>query len=113
MARPFRSYLVSLKSIDLLNCMGFSDSPELTKMAITHLALVRATFCPAYCHYHGNNQEPHAGWAYIAREEARLLSIARRNLLTQDAVEEMIPRDVEEQMERVEIGDDVDEVKAE
>ncbi|ETI31002.1 hypothetical protein F443_21955 [Phytophthora nicotianae P1569] len=74
---------------------------------------VRAAFGPAYCHHHGNNQDPHAGWAYITREEAQLLSIARRNTWTQDALEEMVARDLEEHMERVELAaSDEEEVEA-
>ncbi|ETM98043.1 hypothetical protein PPTG_19843 [Phytophthora nicotianae INRA-310] len=66
---------------------------------------VRAAFSPADCHHHGNNEDPHAGRAYVTREDLNLLIITRRNVWTQDTLEEMVARDLEEQMERVRIDD--------
>jgi hypothetical protein len=69
---------------------------------------IKATFPPAYCHWHGNNQDPHAGWAYITRDEARLLTIARRHDWSQDCLDELMARDLEAQMERVSVEDAID-----
>ncbi|KAG7375817.1 hypothetical protein PHYPSEUDO_015189 [Phytophthora pseudosyringae] len=70
---------------------------------------VKAAFAPAYCFMHGNNQDPACGWAYITRDEAHLLSIARRNIWTAEALEEMIARDLEVGMNAVAIEETTDE----
>jgi hypothetical protein len=40
---------------------------------------VRGDFPPIFCHHHRNNQEPISGFAYLHRDEARILNITRRH----------------------------------
>jgi hypothetical protein len=72
---------------------------------------VRATFGPAFCFMHGDNNNPRAAWAYITAGEARMLSIARYNLWTEECLEELVARDIEVRMGRADITDDEDETK--
>jgi hypothetical protein len=67
---------------------------------------VRACFGPAFCFMHGDNNNPRACWAYITAGEARMLTIARLNLWTEDCIEELIAREIEAHMERVVLTDD-------
>ncbi|EGZ11004.1 hypothetical protein PHYSODRAFT_304692 [Phytophthora sojae] len=77
---------------------------------------VKACFGPAWCFMQGDNNNPASAWAFITADEARLLTLARRNLWTQDCLDELVARDLEEHMERVELTDDEskdEEAKAE
>jgi hypothetical protein len=74
---------------------------------------VRACFSPAFCFMHGDNNHPRAGWTYITAGEARILTIARLNLWTEDCLEELIAREIEAHMERVAITDDEEEAMEE
>ncbi|KAG7375563.1 hypothetical protein PHYPSEUDO_000649 [Phytophthora pseudosyringae] len=67
---------------------------------------VKACFPPAFCWAHSRNQAPKAGWAYITAEEAAMLSILRRFGWFQDAYEELLAREVEQQMNGVSIETD-------
>jgi hypothetical protein len=69
---------------------------------------IKAAFPPAYCHLHGNNRDPEAGWAYLIRGEARLLSIARLHGWTAECLDELIARDLEAQMDAVHVDDGID-----
>jgi hypothetical protein len=60
---------------------------------------------------HGDNNNPRAAWAYITAGEARMLSIARYNLWTEECLEELVARDIEVRMGRADITDDEDETK--
>ncbi|KAE9340908.1 hypothetical protein PF008_g10897 [Phytophthora fragariae] len=71
---------------------------------------VKACFGPAFCFMHGDNNNPQPAWAFITSGEARMLTLARRNLWTEECLEELIARDIEAHMERVELTDD-DEAK--
>jgi hypothetical protein len=72
---------------------------------------VRACFGPAWCFMHGDNNNPRAGWVYITAGEARMLTIARLNLWSEDCLEELIARDIEVRMNRVDLTDDEEEAK--
>jgi hypothetical protein len=74
---------------------------------------VRACFGLAWCFMHGDNNNPRAGWAYILADEARLLSIIRYHLWMQECLEELIARDIEARMGRVDLTDDEEETKEE
>jgi hypothetical protein len=75
---------------------------------------VKACFPPAWCWAHSRNQAPAAGWAYITSGEAAMLSILRRFDWFQDAYEEILAREVEQQMGDVSIaGDNADTDDAE
>jgi hypothetical protein len=69
---------------------------------------VKAAFPPAFCHHHSNNRDPEAGWGYLTREEARLLSIARAHDWPRDCLDELIARDLEAQMDAVHVEDAID-----
>jgi hypothetical protein len=69
---------------------------------------VKAAFPPAFCHHHGNNRDPEAGWGYLTREEARLLTIARAHDWTRDCLYELVARDLEVQMDAVHVEDAID-----
>jgi hypothetical protein len=62
---------------------------------------------------HGDNNNPRAAWAYITSDEARLLSIIRYHLWMQECLEELIARDIEARMGRVDLTDDEEEAKEE
>ncbi|GMF65421.1 unnamed protein product [Phytophthora lilii] len=51
---------------------------------------VRAQFEPAYCPYHRDRADPQSGWAFISRDEARLLNIMRENGWTEEALRDAI-----------------------
>jgi hypothetical protein len=59
------------------------------------------------------NNNPRAGWAYITAGEARMLTIARLNLGSEGCLEELIARDIEVRMNRVDLTDDEEEAKEE
>jgi hypothetical protein len=58
-----------------------------------------------------DNNNPRAGWAYITAGEARMLTIARLNLWSEDCLEELIARAIEVRMNRVNLTDDEEETK--
>jgi hypothetical protein len=74
---------------------------------------VRVCFGPSFCFMHGDNNNPRAGWAYITAGEARMLTIARLNLGSEGCLEELIARDIEVRMNRVDLTDDEEEAKEE
>lgn len=51
---------------------------------------VRAPFEPAYCPYHRDRADPQSGWAFIDRDEARLINIMREMGWTVDALHDAI-----------------------
>ncbi|GMF35877.1 unnamed protein product [Phytophthora lilii] len=57
---------------------------------------VRAQFEPAYCPYHRDRADPQSGWAFISRDEARLLNVLRETGWTEDALRDALDLQEEE-----------------
>ncbi|KAG6609602.1 uncharacterized protein IUM83_00988 [Phytophthora cinnamomi] len=66
---------------------------------------VKATFPPAFCWTHANNQDSTAGWAYIKRDEAAMLTILRERGWFEDAYDELRACDLEDRLGTVVIDE--------
>ncbi|KAE9342986.1 hypothetical protein PF008_g9898 [Phytophthora fragariae] len=82
MNKPPITLLSTLASVPTVRCSF--DDPKGCKRPI------RATHSPVLCAFHRDRADPEDGWAFISREEARLLNILRDKGWTDDALQDVM-----------------------